>query len=207
MFRPNRIGTPYIHDSDGAASTADFTLSDELIASSLFPSNVINASPALDFQRSAISWVGTEAVAALNRFCFGQQFTITQPLDGDTVGLELSGAIRALIPASASIRPRLNKMTAAQAAIFASDQSADIPTYFAEPYNGLQGDDDLVHRAWFYKESIVVRGSSIVLPGTYLHGFEIENNGAGFNLTSFDIHCSVRQLNDQQSIGYRDTLR
>lgn len=210
MFRPNRVGTPVIHDSLGIGSVALFTLQNPLLASAVAnpPMNVINAAPVLDFGHSAIHWFNAVGVAIANvsRAAFGQQFTITPPLNGDTVGVEVIGSMYLNIPNNANMIPRFNKMTAATGTIFANANGADVPTYIAEPYLGNVTDNTVGSRAWYYKQQIVIKDATKVF-GTYFHGMEIQITNVGGTITYIDAAFSVRQLNDQQDVGYRDTLR
>lgn len=209
MFRPNRIGTPGLHNSSSTGNTAVFTLSEEDASNSLFPFNVINSTSVADFGKSALNWAGP-AVSQTASFksCFSQQFTITAPLAGDAVGVEIMGAMSALLPANCMVRPIIFRQSAAISVLLQGTSSYDMPTPVAPGDPGIVGVNTAIYRQFYYKTQVVIaNGNPNVLSGTYGHGFQIFNNGPAFNHQAFNIVCAVRQLNDQQGIGYRDTLR
>lgn len=205
MFRPNRIGTPVIHTQDTTVSTLDFTLSGGAGFTGFF-GNAINSTPPLDFGRDAIRWTGIEAVTAGWQIAFLQQITITTPLAGDVAGLEVNGAIKCAIPMSAVITPVFVRCIGVAGLLGAMTFTGE-PTYFSpETSDQYSPDDTLQYRSAAYQKSIIVKDSSI--GDTYAHGFAItDNSAAGWNFTSLIMQASIRQLNDQQDIGYRDTLR
>jgi len=206
MFKPNRVGTPHIFTGDAVDSAANFTLATNLIGAVAQPANVINAAPYLDFGQYTLNWNGTESLPAGEKCAFAHQFVITEPLAGNTVALELAATIRGTFPDNAIIRPFIAKILASTSAVLEGVTSFNVPISFGRPalIDGITG--GAVFRAHHYKEQILVSSSGIA--GAYIHGFEIDNvTGGAVNITQFKMDAQIRQLNDQQSIGYRDTLR
>lgn len=208
MFRPNRIGTPVIHNSLTGNNT-NFTLQTGPITGATNPFNAVNAAPSLDFGYSAIHFAGTEALPAGHKCVLGQQFTITAPIDGDARGVEVNGSIFLQHSATCFIRPIFMKLTAAVSGVLSgAASSADLGTGLGGitvPPEGSTADA----KAMTYRDNVVVRQDTLAnLPGTYLHGFQIYNTSASsLNITAFQIALSMRQLNDQQDIEYIDTRR
>lgn len=209
MFRPNRIGTPYIHQDIISADTTNFTLAQAALTTANYPFNAINGTPILDFGTTILHWTGTEAVTALNRFAFGQQFTITAPLNGDTVGLELHSFFQGSINISTIMIPFIAKVTT-PLALLAGAVLASSPTMFGTSINAYSGQAAAVQQLRIprgYKEQVIVRDTTRLF-GTYCHGYIFEDNSAaGWNLIDMHWSAGVRQLNDQQAVGYRDTRR
>jgi len=215
MFRPNRIGTPTFHSSAKTTSTADLDLAQEALTGTTFPFTVINATPVADVGRSTLLWTGAaaEAVTGARRFMLVQQFTVTEPLNGDAVGVELNASIVGPIPQCAWWEPVLFKMTAALGTIGASGNAADTPQTLHGPailYSSgqLPTVETLTWQQRAYRDQVVYLGAAGSIAGTYAHGFRCWGIGpTNWSLTTFHMTASVRQLNDQQSVGYRDTLR
>lgn len=207
MFRPNRIGTPVIHTSTANDNADNYTEGEALWTAVGQPFNVINASPVLDFGRSQLNWNGTKNFAALTETALVQQVTVTEPLAGDTVGLELNGSITFLGNQNSVLRPVFFKMSAALGTVLANGSSADAVTQIGPALMPDRTAGGSLRSHW-YKETIIFRGTAGSIGGTYAHGFAIlDNSNAAWTMNWFDMMASVRQLNDQQSIGYRDTLR
>lgn len=208
MFRPNRIGTPTFHSSDLTASTANWSPNAYNNNSANFGGNVINASPLLDIGRSALRWIGaaTEVIPLNARLVLGQQFTVTKPLTGDAAGVELNHAYLGQAPASANISSVFFKVQTAAASTFGQVDASDYPTPLQD-HSILNSEIDTVYvRSVQHQSNVVIL--SLSDPGTYFHGICIsDNSGANWNLDYFYMVASIRQLNDQQTVAYRDTLR
>jgi len=207
MFKPNRVGTPVIHTITGVDNNAAFTL--QLNGNSVMaqPFNVINAAPVLDFGRSQINWTAAARVQTnSNKSAFVQQFTVTQPVAGDTVGVELNGSLFITAPNDIIIQPAIMRIPA-QGAIWAGTTANDVPTPIAPPVEILDNVAARTNtiRAAQYQSKVIIQDAAV--GGSYAHGFIIYNAGVDFNITGLKMIASVRQLNDQQGIGYRDTLR
>lgn len=211
MFRPNRIGSPVIHNDAGIGDTTNWTVQEAIYDNAATPFNVINASPMGDFGRSGLIWNGTESITAVRKAHLVQQFTVTAPLNGNVVGVELSAQIYLPTLKAVTIIPVFFKMTAALGAILAgAANSSDMPTYFGQSLAGDEGDSDVAIRHLSYKEQLIIQGDSPTdVSGVYAHGFGLFNNSAGSAapLSGFFMSAAIRQLNDQQSVAYRDTLR
>lgn len=207
MFRPNRIGTPIIHNLTDTILTAAWVPN----ANAAFGSNngnAINANPIADFGRTRILWAGAApiVIAANTKYALMQQFTVTEPLAGDTVGIELNASLHLKAPASSLIQPMFMRCTAAAVATWGNLVNSSGNTNLAKGIVESVNVDDLIHRSHHYQTQVVLNADTVA--GTYAHGFLIvDNSGANANLEWLDISASVRQLNDQQNINYRDTLR
>lgn len=212
MFRPNRIGTPVIHDSTANESTADYTLQQRVWTSVVQPYNVINAIPVGDFGRSQLNWSGNKVLDALKQCAQAQQFTVQAPAEGDTVGIELNGYFTVYCAARLTLRPIFFRQEAALSTLLQGGDSGDSPTGIGE---GLQGDVAAAQtkyeiRTLRYQTQIIAKStSSIAVAGPYAHGLAFINPHATETaaITWVNSVCSVRQLNNQQDVGYRDTLR
>lgn len=208
MFRANRIGTPLIHTSDTVSDTSAFTIGERLIASAAIYANVINASPVQDFAKSHLIWVGSaRTISSGYKWGIGQQVTVTEPQVGDTSGLEINGAFRGPIPASTLVVPFFAKLDGAGGAVLEVRQTSGPMTQF-QPKPIYAGTDDAIQNIGHaYRENVLIRNTTAIA-GTYIHGFMFYNNvGASFTIDNFDMSCSVRQLNDQENVAYRDTRR
>lgn len=210
MFRPNRIGTPYIHQGTSNNSTSAFTLNVLGLTSNSWKGNVISSTPLLDFGRQALTWnAAAVSLPAGNRCSFLSQFTITEPLNGDTVGVEMAGALIINVNDNLAIRPIFGKLVAAGGATLAQVDFADFPTRFGETQTAPVGASGASsHRFAQYRDIMILQYPTGSVGGTYAHGFEILNqSAAASNIAALQMSASVRQLNDQQTIGYRDTRK
>jgi len=205
MFRPNRIGTPIQYQTINSPTSSDFTLSVSLNTANTYPANVINAAPHLDFGTDNVHFSGTEALAAASKCALVQQFTITPPVNGDTVGVEVSGSLLIATSVPVIIRPIFAKMVTALSGLLTGTAGTNSPVSFGS-MDGISDAGDSVLQNIEYRQNIIVRDTTLAF-GTYCHGFQILNNGVLGNITYFYVNGGIRQLNDQQNIGYRDTRR
>lgn len=211
MFRANRIGSPYILEPNTALDANAYNLNKSANNIAGHTGNVINAVPSGDFGEVALmsSNTGTglnnnEKVALLH------QFTVTEPLQGNVVGFELQASLMILTSRLHIIRPIAFKLQAAGAAVLdpvTSNGQHGIQLGEAKQYEDIQTTDD----GWIainYKEQLIFRSSPGNIGGTFGHGFEIYNGtGANSSFSAFKMQASVRQLNDQADVAYRDTRR
>lgn len=208
MFRPNRIGTPVIHDTGAGGSAAVWVPATAAFSSGNFSQvNVITAAPVLEFGRTSFGWFGAAPVAipAGHFFSLVQQFTVTKPLKGNISGVEINAAIVAALPASAAIVPVLVKCAAT--GTLGNSGVTGHPTYHSEPPEHVLTDDTICVRTRTYRTQFILSDATDP-SGVYGHGFTIfDNSGAGYNFQYFIMQASVRQLNDQQTKGYRDTRK
>lgn len=205
MFRPNRIGTPNIHQNTGVGSVANFTWTNRAINDSSYSFNVINASPLADFGYSNINWAGTETITSGNRVGVGQQFTVTKPLAGNVVGIELTGHITLTFPGNSLIVPMFGKVTAAAGALWDPVTVSDQPCQLDVALMPVPGATTGQYRNGYYKTQVI---TEVDEGATYVHGFQLLNfAGAGYDVSWISAGFGVRQLNDQQDVNYRDTLR
>lgn len=209
MFRPDRIGTPIIHTQDGTSNTSLWTPNTFANTASGGQGNVINAVPVTDFGRTALSWTAAaRTVPANTRFGLLQQITITAPLNGDVRGLELNTSIM-FNGLKAMARPIFVRLASVPNAVFANVAYYDFPTMLGpaeEPptANNTTG----IHAHWCQEKLIERNTDPATLAGNYGLGWElIDTSGAGFGIDFIHIVCSVRQLNDQQQVGYADTRK
>lgn len=207
MFRVNRIGTPQLHTAGSVNNTSAFTLNENAVNQATYPGNVINASPVADFGRSPLHWTGTARTLTSGRkWIIGQQFSITQPLAGNVRGLELTASLYLTAKNNIILRPILCRLSAAGAAVLDTITSADTPTQIAPLRENPNGTGDASYVGHSYLTTAIVNQTP--LAGTYLHGFECSNlDAANDSITWIRMNATVRQLNDQQDIGYADTLR
>lgn len=211
MFRVNRIGTPTILSGNFLASSATGWMNADAITTGLWGGSVINAAPVGDFAYNFLHWANGvgEPIPASSRFIIGQQFNIEQPINGDVAGVELNGTLE--LPALAStgiqiIAPIFYRAVAAAGAVLGAVESLSSPVYLdMQPAGFTLGG----YGERTYKTQVIANtNESLPVEGTYVHGFQVANlTAAPVNLTWFNAGYSVRQLNDQQQIGYRDTLR
>lgn len=210
MFRADRIGSPYIHQGTSNNSVAAFTLNVLGLTSNSWNGNVISSAPLLDFGRLALTWNGTPvSLPAGNRCSFLMPFTITEPLNGDTVGVEMAAAITLNCNDNLALRPIFGKLVAAGGATLAQVTFADFPTRFGKTQTAPVGATGASsHRFYQYKDELIVQYPSGSVGGPYAHGVEVLNqSGAASSIAALQMSASVRQLNDQQTIGYRDTRK
>ena len=210
MFRPNRIGTPNIHTLDDTRSVAAWAPNATILTDQTWLCNVINASPVADFGRSALTWNGAPSAAIANNtlIALGQQLTITEPQAGDTVGLELNGAMLIDLPESIPAIPIFGRLIAASGSVFGGPSGADTFTIIGQADKGPIAVATQSHRSFRYQTQLIMSNSGGLVAGTYFHGLQfINTSGGAWTPTRLRCQFSVRQLNDQQSIGYRDTLR
>lgn len=209
MFRPNRVGTPNIHNNASLSDTSAFTLNENNVNQNTYLGNVINAAPVLDFGRSPLRWAGAaRTFTSANKWILGQQFTITEPLNGDVVGLELMAGIVIGMKANALIRPVLCRLTAAGGAVLAQVSSQDTLTQIEKEASNPTAGSAAAYMSHYYRTTALVSYPTGTVGGVYMHGFEFTNpDAAAASVTFFQTTMAVRQLNDQQNINYRDSLR
>lgn len=210
MFRPNRIGTPNIYKTAIVDDTTSFTPNSNNATLPAVTGHVINAAPVADFDMSNLTWDGPgRTITAAHKLAFGQQFTITQPLVGDTVGLELIGAININANKSILIQPFLAKLPgAAPSGVLANfSTGTGIGTLRIGTPTRVLLDANQVWSGGHY-QTTALQSDSTAVSGVYVHGFIIYvDAGASTTLSGFHMQAGIRQLNDQQNVAYRDTLR
>lgn len=207
MFRPNRVGTPNIHNVAQVDTTATFTPNVGAITAGVVTGNIINALAGSDFNRDAINWSGSEGMAANSKLGLAQSFAVTKPLEGDTVGMELMGGLVLTCLPETLVVPFVGNVDAAPGTVLANFATSYQPTFLdLEPVASPQEAIATGPRPRFFKYRTQVIMNGINTSRTMVHGFIIYNTTSQ-NLTQFQMQASVRQLNDQQTIGYRDTLR
>lgn len=202
MFRPNRIGTPVIHDDTGANNAAAFTSGAQNLNAPTNTINIINPTAQLDFGRNSMHWYAgvNYAIPVTSKAAFGQQFVISPPIDGDAVGLELLGSFSTNLPADALMRPIFGRLLNAATATLQPVDFAGNPTGFGDASN-----NGASLRTVTYKEQFVISAASA--GGLFGHGVQIQTWSAATAIYFFNCEFSIRQLNDQQNIAYRDTRR
>jgi hypothetical protein len=209
MFRPNRIGTPWIYKPNPVSGTSAWTPNNQPNTSNTIGFNVINQVPVLDFGRSQFNWTGAAVnITASNRVAIVQQISITAPQGGDTVGLELMGSLDIDVASTTQMLPIFGKI---QGSIPAGQLAAGTtigPCIIGQAPGGNTA--NVRSRAHVYKEQVIVNNDGADVSGVYVHGFllqEAHTTPAAVPISFLQASYGVRQLNDQQSIGYRDTLR
>lgn len=208
MFRPNRVGTPKLHAILTNTSSASPTGGAQGYTLPGVTGYVINAVPDGEFGYAALSWGGgTFTLPASNTVALLHQFIVPQPIEGDAVGIEVNGGLQIFVDENVTIQPVFCKLAAAGGGTLAAVSSNTTqPVYLADPYNGIQGDTTPGFHGKTYTQQVVHRYPSV--QGPFAHGFQLFNPGANpITISAFHMNASVRQLMDQQNIGYRDTLR
>lgn len=207
MFRADRIGTPVLHQANTpVTSVANPALQANSVNLNVVNGHQVNAVNVLDFGVTNLQWVPATAptLADGQQVFMGQVVTLTPPIAGDAFGFELIGGIRLRSDASLAIVPIFVSLSTITGTLLGQISSL---TPYAQIAEGLQpGTAASANRNHFYKTQVVhnTPSSGIVIA----HGFLIQNaSGAGRVLTSMTLDFGVRQLNDQQSISYRDTRR
>lgn len=211
MFRPDRIGTPVIHTSMVNTITTDYTLNQTAYSGPACPFNVINGTPEGDFGYTNINLTRTKALTSFNKCAFVQQFTVTQPVQGNVRGIELNASILMNIPQGAVLLPFMARITAAVTPVLNGAASTyDLPTYFAPRFvsNNIPNGTTGYARFCTYRQPFIIKNDVSILAGTYIHGFQLlDAQGGGFNVENVQMVASVRQLNDQLNVEYADTRR
>ncbi|TWW08257.1 hypothetical protein E3A20_26140 [Planctomyces bekefii] len=82
----------------------------------------------------------------------------------------------------------------------------DIPTHFGPTNIPTNWDEATTVTNITYKEQVVVQ-NPITTDAAYSHGFTLYNAGPNCNIYQALVTFSIRQLNDQQDIAYRDTRK
>lgn len=207
MFRPNRIGQPFVLSEGATLSTVDWTPNTANWWANDYGANVINASAGLTLSRSALMWNGAaEAIAADKVWALVHQFTVSRPLNGDTVGIEVAASIAIQIPKHVWVTPLFVKLSSPGSSLLEGVLMNRYPTLFPGGFEGqTAGAADGVTVS--FKDTIISNANSTGNPGgTYGCGF-LFRGGATYNIGGFLMQASNRQLNDQQSVGYQDTRR
>lgn len=200
MFRGNRIGTPHINTTVFTSSTAAITPNNGAIVQPL-RGNVINPTPLADFGQTSVKWTGAFTMPLNEGAALLQQFAISLPPNGDTVGVEIGGSIIIRATNNPLLVPVATKLQAASGTLFGAVTANTDAESTLEPTIHRSGD---IHHCQYQTQIIFNKGA--FLAGTYAHGIKIQASTASV-VSDFTIECYVRQLNDQQTINYRDTRR
>lgn len=207
MFRPNRIGTPLFHTDTQTTSSAALTFGTQAITSTTLPLTPINGIPVGDFGQTKYIYTGTPTlIPALQKITIVQQFQIQQPLDGDAAGVEVNGGFYIALDKTCAIVPFVVQLTNAPTATLVSGTTTDYPTFFGTPIQPVEATAATRFVSLTYREQIVIRNANGIVGGNYAHGIMI-TCATAHTPGTFQAQLSVRQLNDQLNVGYRDTLR
>lgn len=208
MFRANRIGTPNIHQAGTRVqNTTNPALNTSAAGVNVINGHQVNAVNLLDFGFSNLEWFPAvpPTLADNTQVAFGNVVTMTPAIAGDAFGFELTGSIRLRADPSLCIVPFFASLSTITGTVLGNIASTTPYAQIAPAHNpNLTGGPTM--RSHYYQTQVVhnTAGSGIVIA----HGFILINNsGAGRVLTAATFDFSVRQLNDQQSIAYRDTRR
>lgn len=203
MFIPNTVGHPYIHQQTQLASAAAWTPNSQGFNAVGIKGNVVNAAPSSDFQFVAVqSNAASGAMATNQAVAVLQQFTVTTPLAGDAAGIEVSASMFTSTD-ELHIIPIFTKLNVAGGALWAAvDSDSRHPVHLGPMVYPVSS--GIIHCS--YKTEVVHQETD--LGATYAHGFLLINlSGGDVTINNLNFNGSVRQLNDQQNIGYRDTRR
>lgn len=211
MFRPNRIGTPLIWGTTYNTSTAAWVPNSNANTVGQASGNVINAAPDTEFGSQMLTWTGaTVNIPTGQKLALLHQFNVTTPKAGDVRGVELTADLDISISDASIITPIFGKLTAAGAGVLSSVATGIGVVRFSPVTPDTTATPAARWRtARYHNTQLLIRDATPVqLAGTYAHGFLIINPTAGnLGIDAFHAHATIRQLNDQQSIGYADTLR
>ena len=147
-------------------------------------------------------------VPANKRMGLYLQFQITEPLAGDVVGVEATFSYGTGLTPGIAICPVFFRAHNAAVALMGNIYSSDFPMYGrSQDWQPTSSPYQWVSIAG--REQYVVGHAPVaLLPGTYCHGITVWNTtGADYTLYNQKAYFGIRQLNDQQGVGYRDTLR
>lgn len=207
MFRPNRVGTPYIFAKPAVINTNAVSMYvADPTGNASYRFNAINAANVLDFAYSNIYTTGAGAIAANQRGGFAQCITIPPPLAGDVVGLELNGFFTGPAPGDMSITPVFGPTGSSPTILGPVEAANGDIVVIGESLVAIPAATTVSTRSLRYTAQVIVRDTTRLF-GNYLHGFALTAGPTAWAKTWAHIGCSVRQLNDQQLVGYRDTLR
>lgn len=206
MFRPNRIGTPLIHAGVPIVTSASYTLLNYASVNPTFPINIVNPTGLGDFGQTRIHVAATSSVASNNKVAVGCQFTISPPVEGDAVGIEIIAGISLTLPQDAGIYGVFGKLDRVVGTTMGGALFDSVPTIFPIERTTQPTDVSQSVNAGFITQ-VVVQGDATTLSGNYGFGFGLEAEATAYNLDFIAAQFAVRQLNDQQNISYRDTRR
>lgn len=215
MFRANRIGTPNISGQYISSTTAIGAGVVRLLTDVPYFA-VINATPDAEYKgHTFANGDANLSIAALRRAGIGQQFTVTQPLAGQVVGVEVVGSVyigQAAGPAQFVMEPYACKLEAAGAGTWSIVHSDGFHDAFLDYQHTQQNTNAAAGsvRAITYKTQILFdQLEDEQLGGTYLHGILITNplTGAATIINQIYGTFAVRQLQQLETFGYRDPLR
>lgn len=222
MFKPNRVGTPNIFDPNDQGTITDAVLfeeSDFMVENA--PVNIINVSPLSNFGSAALLWNGTnDAITTQKRIMIGAQFVIQPPNLNlqNVVGLELISTITIAADNAGRLTPYLARMEDDPTPLTDPLQVMNIDTN-CWPYNLANQSGGFTSNVFSHGavisalslsciSQVVVRDDSKQFQNIFSFGWSIYNQGASnINLAAFEMTAAIRQLNDQEFIQYRDTLR
>lgn len=209
MYRPNRIGEAILYENSEATSSVDWAAQLSDYNSGTVSCNVINSTPLADVGVAKLNWTGTESIADNKRGGLVGQFTVVQPLNADTVGVEVWASLVGLWPFKLLITPVFGRLSSAAGSILAGKDFSFVPTIHGittetQGWSSSVGQD---LRFCSYQKRYIIRDTSSVA-GIYGAGFSFFNRtGAAFDITWFQIKVGVRQFNELQAIKPNDPLR
>ena len=207
MFRANRIGSPQIYQDYGTTSAAAWAPQTSNAITGGFLGNVINPAAVGDFANTHLEWTGAAVnVGAGLKLGLGQQFTITQPIKGNTVGIELEGQIKITGVKSVLMQPFITRISAAVSGALTAYATPTYGRYIGAPIKAEANPAAMLAAAW--KEHVIINMANLPLAGTYVHGIMFTNLDAGnWSISQLYATASVRQNQDQTGITYTDTRR
>lgn len=208
MFRPNRVGTPVIHQLAAAAvDTSAWVPNAEAIGTMDGTGNTMNGTPQLDFGEDKAYWSGASKTFANNtKFCLFHQVTITEPNQGDCVGIEINASIWLNADKNIKLVPIFARLNTSGLSLFANVQTQPATRWTNFGTTNIDGPTTDTQDFLSYKEQFIIQQAPIA--GTYGHGFQLINtSGSAAAINAIVMTASVRQWNDQQQVGYRDIKR
>lgn len=207
MLRANRIGTPYIFNYTYSDQTGTITIPTlGTFSERRHVAMAIDANVFREFGKTSVHWANATpgTLNSKTQFVMGMQFTIVEPIDGNVPSLELMGSIRMSSDKQLDIIPCVGQLNAPIGTTLGSQFMDYMPIFMDAENNGY---DPSASQSRFlaFRQQIIFEEPDYTK--TFLGGFNIANSQAAASITSFECTISIRQLTDQQGIGYPDGRR
>lgn len=201
MYKANRIGTPNMHALHNG--TSDWNMASPALVLQNYNAgasavNIVNATPATGFNSIGVSTQTQIAtIARQSKYALGQQFSVAKPLEGNTIGVELTGNLAFNCMDSAIARPVFGRLAAAVSPAFTGATPTDVPVQIAEGSNMVAGSTTGVsRRQLWWKTQIILLDADF--GKVYWHGVEVQDFGTGGTATfgAFHGRFCIRRLED-----------
>lgn len=212
MFRPDRIGTPFIHTQNQNSSVLTTALNTGAF-SGVLNGNVMNATPLGDFDRMQLRWsAAAKSLPNNNKACLIAQMVIAQPLAGDTVAIEVMAGMVINLPGILVVPIFTQINTPSPNTVWQQiGTTGAVTPLMADMIPSPPAAPDIASamRSFQFKENVLVRNTVAGTPaGTFGFGFALYNaTGAAVSFTELEFYAACRQGMDQNGVQYTDTRR